>query len=226
MSRNAFTLIELLVVIAIIAAVVSILLPALGVGQEAGKDAVCLANFREIAWTAGAHSHDNDSSGTKGCPTQPRFLDTSGYTGIEVVTKYVSGGHQHVGNTSIRGGSTDKFVIATESRPYTEYVAPGTAGLTGERHADIACTDGLEHWPARRAFAVRGNNAGPEPPSANRSPLLLCPDEPCGTQPKLAWPTMQELTDIASVLRPCFFPLLRGPARAAEPWCGPLDGRT
>lgn len=128
MSRHAFTLIELLVAMVIIAAIVCILLPALSMGQEAAKVAVCLANFREIVWTAGAYSNDNDPGGMGSCPTQPWFMDTSGYTGIEVVTGYVYGGHQHVLNNCVSGGSPDTYVIPTEDRPYNKYVAPGASG--------------------------------------------------------------------------------------------------
>ncbi|MCK6485165.1 MAG: prepilin-type N-terminal cleavage/methylation domain-containing protein [Phycisphaerae bacterium] len=57
---RAFTLIELLVVIAIIAAVVSLLLPALGGARRAGKAAACASNLRQLATLNQQYAFDND----------------------------------------------------------------------------------------------------------------------------------------------------------------------
>ncbi len=48
MKQKSFTLIELLVVVAIIAVLVAVLLPAVQKAREAGKQAVCGSNIRQI----------------------------------------------------------------------------------------------------------------------------------------------------------------------------------
>ena len=48
MNQKAFTLIELLVVISIIALLLVILMPALGMVKEKGKQVVCASNLKGI----------------------------------------------------------------------------------------------------------------------------------------------------------------------------------
>lgn len=55
---HAFTLIELLVVIAVIALLISLLLPALAGAREAGRQAQCLSNVRQLAIAATTHAND------------------------------------------------------------------------------------------------------------------------------------------------------------------------
>ncbi|MEM6392350.1 MAG: DUF1559 domain-containing protein [Planctomycetota bacterium] len=60
-SRSAaFTLIELLVVISIIALLIAILLPALTAAREAGRNASCLSNLRQIGIAGASYAVDFD----------------------------------------------------------------------------------------------------------------------------------------------------------------------
>ena len=58
--KRAFTLIELLVVIAIIALLIALLLPALLLAKEAGNNAQCLSNLKQIGLTYAMYLDDFD----------------------------------------------------------------------------------------------------------------------------------------------------------------------
>ena len=58
--KRAFTLIELLVVIAIIALLIALLLPALLMAKEAGNNAQCLSNQKQIGLIYGLYLDDFD----------------------------------------------------------------------------------------------------------------------------------------------------------------------
>ena len=61
MKRPGFTLIELLVVIGIIALLIGILLPVLGKAREAGRNAVCGSQQRQVLIAFNLFAADNDS---------------------------------------------------------------------------------------------------------------------------------------------------------------------
>ena len=58
----AFTLVELLVVIAIIALLLAILIPALSMVREKGREITCLNNLKQLQTCAKLYSLDNDDS--------------------------------------------------------------------------------------------------------------------------------------------------------------------
>ena len=59
---GGFTLVELLVVMGIIAALMGILLPALGVAQQSGKAIKCMSNLRQMVVAANGYANENRGS--------------------------------------------------------------------------------------------------------------------------------------------------------------------
>ena len=122
-GRGGFTLIELLVVISIIAVLISILLPALGAAKETANVSACLNNLRNISGAAQYYMDDQD--GRANLPWHLGF-DYAGLS-ASVASEFIYGGFQ----TSIQHpdyGNGDWYVYPTEIRPFSPYLAQGSAG--------------------------------------------------------------------------------------------------
>lgn len=72
-ARHGFSLIELLVVIVIIAALASLLLPAVGMVREQARRTACASNLRNLAIATLAYAQDNDGRGLNGGNNQEAF---------------------------------------------------------------------------------------------------------------------------------------------------------
>lgn len=72
--RHAFSLIELLVVVSIIAALASLLLPAISLVREQARRSVCASNLRQLAMATIAYTDDNDGKVMHGGVSNQGFL--------------------------------------------------------------------------------------------------------------------------------------------------------
>ena len=73
MKRHPFTLIELLVVIAIITILASMLLPAINMARDAGRDLTCVNNQK----TLGTFMHIYAQDQGRWCPPRGRGYTTT-----------------------------------------------------------------------------------------------------------------------------------------------------
>ena len=147
-ASRAFTLIELLVVISIIALLVGILLPALAAAREAGRNAVCLSNQRQIGILLAAYDTDAGQLPYAG------LFDNSGPDPIEISWDDLLGAY-YDGRSLTRRQIEQNKVQGTSAdidNPY--YACPSDPG---GYHPDI----GTIHAGPRSYAAVQTLRPGP-----------------------------------------------------------------
>ncbi|HRQ72592.1 MAG TPA: type II secretion system protein [Phycisphaerales bacterium] len=111
--RRAFTLIELLVVIAIIAALLGILLPALGSVRKTAQMVKCASNMRQVALGWANYANANDDISIPG--QMGRYSDESKNV------YFVGNGYQYRPRWYVTMGAAAGFHALIEPRPEREH---------------------------------------------------------------------------------------------------------
>lgn len=112
-GRGGFTLIELLVVIAIVAALLGILLPALGGVRKTAQAVKCSSNMRQVALGWATYANDNDDISIPG--QMGRYSDESKNV------YFVGNGYQYRPRWYVTMGATAGFHALIEPRPEREH---------------------------------------------------------------------------------------------------------
>ena len=126
--RKGFTLIELLVVIAIIAILASILFPVFGRAKEAGKQAVCVSNARQMGMGVQMYLGDYDDT----FPIHYAYNSVPpagqpGHKGVEVLLAPYVGGHSGAAPSGLPVTPKDPIFKCPMDAggPYTSQDVPG-----------------------------------------------------------------------------------------------------
>ncbi len=126
MRRKAFTLVELLVVIGIIALLMGILLPVLATVREAGRNAVCLSNLRQVHSAMLFYAEENNGQIPIGYRRSKQF-NSMIYS--STTDTFVLFGKLHEAGFTDNGGT---FFCPSEQRPNFLWDVPENPWPPGE----------------------------------------------------------------------------------------------
>ena len=129
--NKRFTLIELLVVVAIIGILASMLLPALAKSKAAGKQAVCLNDFKQIYLWTGIYSDSYDSmlppASGEGSPLNNRtwddLLGTIDSRNLDINANSPQGANAYILSTPVRSSINFTYRCPLDMRRNGDWIA-------------------------------------------------------------------------------------------------------
>ncbi|OGV71558.1 MAG: hypothetical protein A3K19_09370 [Lentisphaerae bacterium RIFOXYB12_FULL_65_16] len=171
-TRHGFTLIELLVVIAIIGILASLLMPSLAKAKDKAKQAICVANQKQLAVGEMLYVGDNDECFSFGCYSTTIFTadpdtwfkllephlgkNTESYVcPADETAKYPTAPYRlsYIGNRQIMRGPDAGNDFGRRALPISKLDAPAAYLL----FTDQSAYAGSYHWTASDFNWVKNN---------------------------------------------------------------------